>query len=102
MESRFPAMLVMRLGREFYRDSQYDAMAEKCSLCEDYVVTDKCGVGEKGIDGLIKASIARKDGKHELFRGQKKIVLHASCRKKHTRPQSITRDLKIAVLDGQP
>ncbi|GBL94270.1 hypothetical protein AVEN_16795-1 [Araneus ventricosus] len=77
-------------------------MAEKCSLCEDYVVTDKCGVGEKGIDGLIKASIARKDGKHELFRGQKKIVLHASCRKKYTRPQSITRDLKIAVLDGQP
>ncbi|GBN06537.1 hypothetical protein AVEN_10689-1, partial [Araneus ventricosus] len=82
--------------------SQYDAMAEKCSLCEDYVVTDKCGVGEKGIDGLIKASIARKAGKHELFRGQKKIVLHASCRKKYTRPQSITRDLKIAVSDGQP
>ncbi|GBM30227.1 hypothetical protein AVEN_165824-1 [Araneus ventricosus] len=81
-------------------NSQYDAMAEKCSLCEDYVVTDKCGVGEKGIDGLIKASIARKDGKHEIFRGQKKIVLHASCRKKYTRPQSITRDLKIAVLDG--
>ncbi|GBL76628.1 hypothetical protein AVEN_53342-1 [Araneus ventricosus] len=81
-------------------DSQYDAMAEKCSLCEDYVVTDKCGVGEKGIDGLIKASIARKDGKHELLRGQKKIVLHASCRKKYTRPQSITRILKIAVLDG--
>ncbi|GBN80056.1 RNA polymerase-associated protein CTR9 [Araneus ventricosus] len=81
--------------------SQYDAMAEKCSLCEDYVVTDKCSVGEKGIDGLIKASIARKDGKHELFRGQKKIVLHASCRKKYTRPQSITRILKIAVLDGQ-
>ncbi|GBN30946.1 hypothetical protein AVEN_77266-1 [Araneus ventricosus] len=77
-------------------------MAEKCSLCEDYVVTDKCGVGEKGIDGLIKASIARKDGKHELFRGQKKIVLRASCKKKYTRPQSITRDLKIAVLDGQP
>ncbi|GBM50317.1 hypothetical protein AVEN_9074-1 [Araneus ventricosus] len=73
-----------------------------CSLCEDYVVTDKCGVGEKGIDGLIKESIARKDGKHELFRGQKKIVLHASCRKKYTRPQSITRDLKMAVLDGQP
>ncbi|GBO39934.1 hypothetical protein AVEN_120113-1, partial [Araneus ventricosus] len=83
-------------------DSQYDAVAEKCSLCEDYVVTDKCGVGEKGIDGLIKVSIARKDGKHELFRGQKKIVLHASCRKKYTRSQSITRDLKIAVLDGQP
>ncbi|GBL89407.1 hypothetical protein AVEN_134174-1 [Araneus ventricosus] len=77
-------------------------MAEKCSLCEVYVVTDKCGVGEKGIDGLIKASIARKDGKHELFKGQKKIVLHASCRKKYTRPQSITRDLKIAVLDKQP
>ncbi|GBL97823.1 hypothetical protein AVEN_231975-1 [Araneus ventricosus] len=77
-------------------------MAEKRSLCEDYVVSDKCGVGEKGIDGLIKASIARKDGKHELFRGQKKIVLHASCRKKYTRPQSITRILKIAVLDGQP
>ncbi|GBM58927.1 hypothetical protein AVEN_205001-1 [Araneus ventricosus] len=77
-------------------------MAKKCSLCEDYVVTDKCGVGEKEIDGLIKASIARKDGKHELFRGQKKIVLHASCRKKYTRPQSITRILKIAVLDGQP
>ncbi|GBO45937.1 hypothetical protein AVEN_79714-1 [Araneus ventricosus] len=76
-------------------------MVEKCSLCEDYVVTDKCGVGEKGIDGLIKASIARKDGKHELFRRQKKIVLHASCRKKYTRPQSITRILKIAVLDGQ-
>ncbi|GBM33086.1 hypothetical protein AVEN_9630-1 [Araneus ventricosus] len=76
-------------------------MAEKCLLCEDYVVTDKCGVGEKGIDGLIKASIARKDGKHELFRGQKKIVLHAS-KKKYTRPQSITRDLKIAVLDEQP
>ncbi|GBM49234.1 hypothetical protein AVEN_59297-1 [Araneus ventricosus] len=66
-------------------------MAEKCLLCEDYVVTDNCGVGEKGIDGLIKASIARKDWKHELFRGQKK-VLHASCRKKYTRPQSITRD----------
>ncbi|GBO19172.1 hypothetical protein AVEN_136089-1, partial [Araneus ventricosus] len=33
-------------------------MAEKCSLCEDYVVTDKCGVGEKGIDGLIKANSA--------------------------------------------
>ncbi|GBM46840.1 hypothetical protein AVEN_112188-1 [Araneus ventricosus] len=77
-------------------------MAEKSSLCEDYVVTDKCGVGEKGIDGLIKTSIARKDGKHELFRGQKKIVLQASCRKKYTRPQSITRDLKITVLDGQP
>ncbi|GBL56668.1 hypothetical protein AVEN_59812-1 [Araneus ventricosus] len=77
-------------------------MAEKCSLCEDYVVTDKCGVGEKGIDGLIKAGIARKDGKHELFREQKKIVLRASCREKYTRPQSITRDLKIAVLDGQP
>ncbi|GBO01100.1 hypothetical protein AVEN_154739-1 [Araneus ventricosus] len=28
-------------------------MAEKCSLCEDYVVTDKCGVGEKGIDRKI-------------------------------------------------
>ncbi|GBM32059.1 hypothetical protein AVEN_127396-1 [Araneus ventricosus] len=77
-------------------------MAEKCLLCEDYVVTDKCGVGEKGIDGLIKTSIARKDGKHELFRGQKKIVLHASCRNKYTRPQSIARDLKIAVLDEQP
>ncbi|GBL77797.1 hypothetical protein AVEN_65612-1 [Araneus ventricosus] len=77
-------------------------MAEKYLLCEDYVVTDKCCVGEKGIDGLIKASIARKDVKHELFRGQKKIVLHASCRKKYTRPQSITRDLKIAALDEQP
>ncbi|GBL93818.1 hypothetical protein AVEN_153593-1 [Araneus ventricosus] len=77
-------------------------MAEKCLLCEYYAVTDKCGVGGKGIDRLIKASIARKDGKPELFRGQKKIVLHASCRKKYMRPQSITRDLKIAVLDEQP
>ncbi|GBM72587.1 hypothetical protein AVEN_200284-1 [Araneus ventricosus] len=77
-------------------------MAEKCLLCEDYIVTDKCGVGEKGIDGLIKASIVRKDGKHELSRGQKKIVLRASCKKKYKRPQSITRDLKIAVLDEQP
>ncbi|GBN30617.1 hypothetical protein AVEN_103697-1 [Araneus ventricosus] len=77
-------------------------MAEKCLLCEDYVVTDKCGVGEKGIDVLIMASIARKDGKHQLFRRQKKIVLHVSCRKKYTRPQSITRDLKIAVLKEQP
>lgn len=77
-------------------------MAEKCLLCENYVVTDKCDVGEKGIEGLIKASIARKDGKLELFRGQKNIVIHASCRKKYTRPQSITRDLKIAVLYQQP
>ncbi|GBM53570.1 hypothetical protein AVEN_186255-1 [Araneus ventricosus] len=73
-------------------------MAEKCLLCEDYIVTGKCGVGEKGIDGLIKASIARKDGKHELSRGQKKIVLRAIS----FLPQSITRDLKIAVLDEQP
>ncbi|GBM55198.1 hypothetical protein AVEN_59368-1 [Araneus ventricosus] len=78
-------------------------MTEKCLLCEDYVVTDKCGVGEKRINGLIKASIARKDGNHELlFRGQKKIVLPSSCRKKYARPQSITRDLKIAILDEQP
>ncbi|GBM20180.1 hypothetical protein AVEN_5698-1 [Araneus ventricosus] len=77
-------------------------MAEKCLSCEDYAVTDKCDVGEKGIDGLIKARDARKDGKHELFGGQKKIVLHASCRKKYARPQSITRDLKVAVVDEQP
>ncbi|GBM00842.1 hypothetical protein AVEN_257357-1 [Araneus ventricosus] len=77
-------------------------MAEKCLLCEDYVVTDKCGVGEKGIDGLIKASIARKDGKHELFRGQKKVVLHASCRKKYTRPQSIARDCHGICTNGAP
>ncbi|GBL72381.1 hypothetical protein AVEN_115312-1 [Araneus ventricosus] len=77
-------------------------MAEKCLLCEDYVVTDKCGVGEKGIAGLVKTSIARKDGKHELFRGQKKVVLHASCRKKNTRPQSITRDCHSICTNGAP
>ncbi|GBO23683.1 hypothetical protein AVEN_160951-1, partial [Araneus ventricosus] len=77
--------------------SQYDAMAEKCSLCEDYVVTDKCGEGEKGIDGLIKASIARKDGKHELFRGQKNIVLHASCRKKY---EDLNQLPETLCLDG--
>ncbi|GBM60042.1 hypothetical protein AVEN_147604-1 [Araneus ventricosus] len=77
-------------------------MVENRLLCEDYVVSDKCGVGEKVTAGLIKASIARKDGKHELFRGQKKIVLHVSCKKKYTRPQSITRDLKIAISDEQP
>ncbi|GBN48513.1 hypothetical protein AVEN_59149-1 [Araneus ventricosus] len=77
-------------------------MAEKCLLCEDYVLTDKCGVGEKGIDGLIKVSIVRKDGKHELFREQKKVVLHASCRKKYTRPQSITRDCHGICTSGAP
>ncbi|GBM73408.1 hypothetical protein AVEN_64018-1 [Araneus ventricosus] len=77
-------------------------MAEKCLLCEDYVVIDKCGIGEKGIDGLIKASIARKDGKHELVRGQKKVALHASCRKKFTRPQSITRDCHGICTNGAP
>ncbi|GBN74217.1 hypothetical protein AVEN_247441-1 [Araneus ventricosus] len=83
-------------------NTQYEEIAEKCLLCEDYVVTDKCGVGEKGIDGLIKANIARKDGKHELFRGQKKVVLHASCRKKYTRPQSIIRDCHGICTNGAP
>ncbi|GBL72519.1 hypothetical protein AVEN_192705-1, partial [Araneus ventricosus] len=31
--------------------TQYEAMAEKCLLFEDYVVIDKMGVGGKGIDG---------------------------------------------------
>ncbi|GBL99376.1 hypothetical protein AVEN_142086-1, partial [Araneus ventricosus] len=71
--------------------TQYEEMAEKCLLCEDYVVTYKCGVGEKGIDG-----------KHELFRGQKKVDIHASCRKKYTRPQSITRDCHGICTNGAP
>ncbi|GBM80206.1 hypothetical protein AVEN_203719-1 [Araneus ventricosus] len=79
----------------------YDAMAEKCSLCEDYVVTEGRGVGEKGIDGL-DTSIARKDGSTN-YSEERKDCSSCFCRKKYTeRPQSITRDLKIAVLDGQP
>lgn len=77
-------------------------MDEKCIICEDNIISDRCEVNERGLKGLIKASNARKDGKSEFFAGKKKVVLHASCRKMYTRPQTIARDIKVASSEQQP
>ena len=76
-------------------------MTEKCFICRNDIVSDACHLSEKGIEGLIKASIARKDGNDEFFKNKKSIVLHVSCRKQYTRPQTIARDLKMDLSQQQ-
>ena len=38
-------------------------MAERCLICDETVESDRSGVRERGMQGLLRASIARLDGK---------------------------------------
>lgn len=70
-------------------------MSEDCSLCGERLgAVNVCRIAEKGVRGLVNASIARKDGKQEIFKDKKSLVVHASCRKNYTRPDSIAASLK--------
>lgn len=69
-------------------------MTDKCAICNKDVTSDRCKVLEKGIQGLIRASKNRKDGKHILLSGAKSVVVHATCRKRYTRSSSIIADLR--------
>lgn len=65
-------------------------MTDRCLICNERVEKDDSSqVGEKGIEGLVSASIARNDGKSEFFMGKTSGVVHTVCRKNYTRPQSI-------------
>ena len=74
-------------------------MAEKCLICESEVESDLCNVGKKGIIGLVKASVLRKDGKEKGFRGKTNGVVHNSCRREYVRSDSIKRFLRDTPSD---
>src|ERR1700761_806499 len=74
-------------------------MAEKCLICESEVESDLCNVGKKGIIGLVKASVLRKDGKEKGFRGKTDGVVHNSCRREYVRSDSIKRFLRDTPSD---
>ena len=44
----------------------------------------------------------RDSGKHDHFAEKKNVVLHSSCKKRYTRPQTISRDLKVVPSEQQP
>lgn len=69
-------------------------MDMKCLICDDVVVDDYSQVGEKGILGLVRASILRSDGKRVVFNDKKSGFIQKSCRKVYTRPDSIKSALR--------
>ena len=74
-----------------------------CSICglsldNSEVVT----VGEKGIQGLVKASQERGDARWRAEEGIQSIVLHKECRRVYTHPSSIARDRKLASSAVSP
>lgn len=75
-------------------------MAERCLVCDVPVESDRSVVREKGMEGLFKASIARKDGKSSVFENKTCGIVHNSCRKRYTRPQSVASDLKNAEVES--
>lgn len=66
----------------------------KCLICDDVVVDDYSQVGEKGILGLVRASVLRSDGKSVVFNDKKSGFIHKTCRKVYTRPDSIKSALR--------
>lgn len=79
--------------------SVYVTMAEKCLICASEVESDLCNVGKKGIIGLVKASVLRKDGKEAGFRNKTNGVVHNSCRREYVRSDSIKRFLRDTLSD---
>lgn len=63
----------------------------KCVICGADIErgVDGTRVSEKGLQTLRKASLQRKDGKHENFEGVTSLIVHTSCRKQYTRPSSV-------------
>lgn len=70
-------------------------MANSCLICDELIdENDVSVVHEKGIKGLLNASVTRKDGKSSLFRWISSGVVHTSCRKRYTRPESVAADVR--------
>lgn len=72
-------------------------MPERCLICDETVESDRSVVRERGMQGLLRASIARHDGKKDRFKNETRGVVHSSCRKNYTRADTIA-----AVLRNEP
>ncbi|KAG0715708.1 hypothetical protein GWK47_011314 [Chionoecetes opilio] len=69
-------------------------MAEFCSIptCGKQITSDRAEVHDKGLEGLLRASIEREDGLQSVFerkRSQLPVPVHAKCRREYIRPCSI-------------
>jgi hypothetical protein len=69
-------------------------MSRLCSIptCGQHITSDHSDVHEKGLDGLIRASIARDDGFHHILenkRSQLPLSVHGKCRREYIRAHSI-------------
>ncbi|KAG0729638.1 hypothetical protein GWK47_029911 [Chionoecetes opilio] len=70
-------------------------MAEFCSIptCGKQITSDRAEVHDKGLEGLLRASIEREDGLQSVFerkRSQLPVPVHGKCRREYIRPCSIT------------
>lgn len=54
-------------------------MVEKCVVCDKNIESDRRVVREKELQGLLKASIRRRDGMQSRLRGKCTAVAHISC-----------------------
>lgn len=78
------------------------AKINKCLICDGDVIDNYSAVGDKGIRGLVNASILRNSEKSVDIEYKKGGVVHKSCRKVYTRHDSTKRTLKEAVTDQEP
>lgn len=70
-------------------------MDVKCSICGDELLSSEVDtVKEKGRQTLIASSEKRKDGKADIFRTVKQILIHQKCRKLYTNEKSINAYVK--------
>lgn len=61
-------------------------MTERCLICDKDIVNDRCVVFVKGIDRMSQKFTNKTSG-----------VVHSSCRKHYTRPDTIADDLKTKM-----
>lgn len=67
-------------------------LEEKCLICELSGSSEPSSrVSEKGLEGLVKASLGRRNGRAHDFQGKTSGVVHVTCRKSYIRPKDIER-----------
>ncbi|XP_063389678.1 uncharacterized protein LOC134675401 [Cydia fagiglandana] len=65
-----------------------------CILCGLYLNTNVAVVKERGLLKFVESSIARGDGKQDIFKNRTEIKLHKSCRNTYNNPRCIEAAIK--------
>lgn len=73
----------------------------ECLLCNLSLETGKVVTVSRGIDTIIKASIARGDGLEEALKQTHPLTVHEQCRKNYTRPSSIKSSTKSSTVSHE-